>query len=70
MQAKMSGHQLVMVLLDSAGGNARSEDAERVRKWVTHTYAIRALGSASVAAPLHVPTTGTGLIAVGLKVAS
>lgn len=34
MQAKVAGRQLIMVFLDSAGKLSRSQDAERVRRWV------------------------------------
>ena len=34
MQAKVAGHKLIMVFLDSAGKLSRIGDAERVRKWV------------------------------------
>lgn len=35
MQATLAGRELIMVLLDSAGRNARIGDAERLRKWIT-----------------------------------
>lgn len=39
MQAKVSGRKLIMVFLDSAGKLGRSQDAERVRRWVeAQTY--------------------------------
>ncbi len=34
MQAKVAGRKLIMVFLDSAGKRSRSQDAERVRRWV------------------------------------
>ena len=34
MQAKISGRKLIMVFLDSTGKLSRSQDAERVRRWV------------------------------------
>jgi D-alanyl-D-alanine endopeptidase (penicillin-binding protein 7) len=34
MQAQMSGRQLIMVFLDSAGKYSRIGDAERVRRWI------------------------------------
>lgn len=34
MQAKIAGRKLIMVFLDSAGKLSRSQDAERVRRWV------------------------------------
>ena len=34
MQAKVAGRQLIMVFLDSTGKLSRSQDAERVRRWV------------------------------------
>lgn len=34
MQAKVAGRKLIMVLLDSQGRSSRSQDAERVRRWV------------------------------------
>jgi D-alanyl-D-alanine endopeptidase (penicillin-binding protein 7) len=44
MQAQMAGRRLIMVLLDSAGKYSRIGDAERIRKWVTHTTAAEAMG--------------------------
>ena len=41
MRVRMAGRQLVMVLLDSAGRRARTDDAERLRKWVTQDLAHR-----------------------------
>lgn len=39
MQAKVAGRQLIMVFLDSTGKLSRSQDAERVRRWVeAQTY--------------------------------
>jgi serine-type D-Ala-D-Ala endopeptidase (penicillin-binding protein 7) len=35
MQATLSGRQLIMVLLDSAGRYSRLGDAERIRKWLS-----------------------------------
>ena len=34
MQAKIAGRKLIMVFLDSTGKLSRSQDAERVRRWV------------------------------------
>jgi D-alanyl-D-alanine endopeptidase (penicillin-binding protein 7) len=34
MQAKVAGRKLIMVFLDSTGKLSRSQDAERVRRWV------------------------------------
>jgi serine-type D-Ala-D-Ala endopeptidase (penicillin-binding protein 7) len=34
MQTKVAGRKLIMVLLDSQGRSSRSQDAERVRRWV------------------------------------
>jgi D-alanyl-D-alanine endopeptidase (penicillin-binding protein 7) len=53
MRVQMAGHQLVMVLLDAAGGATRAHDAERVRSWVTQTYALRA--STAAPAPMEPP---------------
>ena len=39
MQAKIAGRKLIMVFLDSSGKLSRSQDAERVRRWVeAQTY--------------------------------
>ena len=39
MQAKIAGRKLIMVFLDSTGKLSRSQDAERVRRWVeAQTY--------------------------------
>ncbi len=39
MQAKIAGRKLIMVFLDSTGQLSRSQDAERVRRWVeAQTY--------------------------------
>lgn len=39
MQAKIAGRKLIMVFLDSSGKLGRSQDAERVRRWVeAQTY--------------------------------
>ncbi len=43
MRVQMAGRQVVMVLLNSAGGRARSDDAERLRKWVTQNHAQPAI---------------------------
>lgn len=40
MQAKMAGRKLIMVFLDSNGKHTRIGDAERVRKWMTHSLPI------------------------------
>ena len=37
MQAELAGRKLIMVLLDSAGRHARIVDAERLRKWLSHS---------------------------------
>jgi D-alanyl-D-alanine endopeptidase (penicillin-binding protein 7) len=42
MQAKISGRKLIMVFLDSTGKLSRSQDAERVRRWV-EAQSIQAL---------------------------
>jgi D-alanyl-D-alanine endopeptidase (penicillin-binding protein 7) len=39
MQAKIAGRKLIMVFLDSTGKLSRSQDAERVRRWIeAQTY--------------------------------
>jgi D-alanyl-D-alanine endopeptidase (penicillin-binding protein 7) len=39
MQAKIAGRKLIMVFLDSSGKLGRSQDAERVRRWIeAQTY--------------------------------
>jgi D-alanyl-D-alanine endopeptidase (penicillin-binding protein 7) len=48
MRVQMAGRQLVMVLLNSAGGRARSDDAERLRRWVTQYDALRAVAPSLV----------------------
>jgi D-alanyl-D-alanine endopeptidase (penicillin-binding protein 7) len=57
MQARLSGRQLIMVFLDSAGKYSRLGDAERVRRWLESSDAVRpvkhspdrpATGSASI----------------------
>jgi serine-type D-Ala-D-Ala endopeptidase (penicillin-binding protein 7) len=42
MQAQLAGRHLIMVFLDSAGKYTRIGDAERVRRWVTHSVAAKA----------------------------
>jgi D-alanyl-D-alanine endopeptidase (penicillin-binding protein 7) len=42
MQAKIAGRKLIMVFLDSTGKLSRSQDAERVRRWV-EAQSIQAL---------------------------
>lgn len=41
MQARLSGRQLIMVFLDSAGKYSRLGDAERVRRWLESSDAVR-----------------------------
>ena len=41
MKAKVGQHPVVIVLLDSAGGQSRIADANRVRKWLEQLPAIR-----------------------------
>jgi D-alanyl-D-alanine endopeptidase (penicillin-binding protein 7) len=57
MQARLSGRSLIMVFLDSAGKHSRLGDAERIRRWLESSDAVRpvkhvpvrpATGSASV----------------------
>ena len=57
MQARLSGRSLIMVFLDSAGKYSRLGDAERIRRWLESSDAVRpvkhvparpAIGSASV----------------------
>jgi|GEM_PF-4099077 D-alanyl-D-alanine endopeptidase (penicillin-binding protein 7) len=39
MQTKIAGRKLIIVFLDSTGKLSRSQDAERVRRWVeAQTY--------------------------------
>jgi D-alanyl-D-alanine endopeptidase (penicillin-binding protein 7) len=45
MQAQLSGRNLIMVLLDSAGKYSRIADAERIRKWVSALPATPVLPS-------------------------
>lgn len=40
MQANLAGRPLIMVFLDSAGKHSRLGDAERVRRWITHTLPV------------------------------
>ena len=37
MQAQMAGRELIMVLLDATGKQARAVDAERLRSWLGRT---------------------------------
>ena len=41
MQARLSGRHLIMVFLDSAGKYSRLGDAERVRRWLESSDAVR-----------------------------
>lgn len=41
MQARLSGRQLIMVFLDSAGKHSRLGDAERVRRWLESSDTVR-----------------------------
>ncbi len=41
MQARLSGRQLIMVFLDSAGKYSRLGDAERVRRWLESSESVR-----------------------------
>lgn len=41
MQARLSGRQLIMVFLDSAGKYSRLGDAERVRRWLESSEGVR-----------------------------
>jgi D-alanyl-D-alanine endopeptidase (penicillin-binding protein 7) len=50
MQTKIAGRKLIMVFLDSAGKLSRLGDAERVRRWVESSPAVK-LGALSLARP-------------------
>jgi serine-type D-Ala-D-Ala endopeptidase (penicillin-binding protein 7) len=52
MQAQLSGRNLVMVLLDSAGKFSRVGDAERIRNWLVTQGLDTPATTATVAAPL------------------
>lgn len=41
MQAKIAGQPLIIVLLDSVGKFTRIGDAQRIRKWIENSYALR-----------------------------
>jgi D-alanyl-D-alanine endopeptidase (penicillin-binding protein 7) len=41
MQAKIAGQPVIIVLLDSVGRFTRIGDAQRIRKWIEHSYALR-----------------------------
>ena len=41
MQARLSGRSLIMVFLDSAGKHSRLGDAERIRRWLESSDAVR-----------------------------
>lgn len=41
MQARLSGRSLIMVFLDSAGKYSRLGDAERIRRWLESSDAVR-----------------------------
>ncbi|MEY2876545.1 MAG: hypothetical protein RLZZ373_3916 [Pseudomonadota bacterium] len=41
MQARLSGRQLILVFLDSAGKYSRLGDAERVRRWLESSESVR-----------------------------
>ncbi len=45
MQTKVAGRKLIMVFLDSAGKLSRLGDAERVKRWVESSPAIKATGA-------------------------
>jgi D-alanyl-D-alanine endopeptidase (penicillin-binding protein 7) len=53
MQARLSGRSLIMVFLDSAGKYSRLGDAERIRRWLESSDAVRPVKHV----PAH-PATG------------
>jgi D-alanyl-D-alanine endopeptidase (penicillin-binding protein 7) len=52
MQAQLSGRNLIMVLLDSAGKYSRIGDAERIRKWLTDAALPQLPAAAAAVEPL------------------